>query len=199
MTMTSTKDLILASTSAYRKAQLEQLGLKFTAAKPTFDEDAFKQTPGTPVLEPRVLAETLAFRKAQSLARPGAVVIGGDQLVSHRGNVLGKPHTRENAIEQLLSMQGSTHELVTAVCVFVDETSRAFVDITKLTMKPLARDQISRYVDLDQPLDCAGAYKIEKHGLMLFEKIDGPDFSAIQGLPLLALSRILTELGFSIP
>jgi septum formation protein len=197
--MTHHRELILASTSVYRKAQLEQLGLPFIAAKPTFDEEQFKQSAKTPALNPRELAETLAYLKAESLAKPGSVVIGGDQLVSHQGKVLGKPHTREKAIEQLLSMQGREHQLITAVCIFDGNEAHPFVDITTLTMKMLNQEQVRRYVDLDQPLDCAGAYKIEKHGMMLFEKIDSQDFSAIQGLPLLAVSRILSALGFSIP
>jgi septum formation protein len=189
------KKLILASTSKYRQAQLTQLGLPFEAKKPLIDEENEKD----PSLTPQKLAEKLAFLKAQSLKATGSVVIGGDQLVAHRGLILGKPHTRERAIEQLLNMQGATHELITAICVFDGEHPTPYVDITRLTMKPLSRLQIERYVDLDQPLDCAGAYKIERHGMMLFEKIESADFSAIQGLPLLALSHILKGSGFSIP
>lgn len=189
------KKLILASTSKYRKALLDQLGLPFEARSPLFDEDSAKD----PTLAPRALAEKLAFLKAQSLSAPGHVVIGGDQLVAHRENILGKPHTRERAIEQLLDMAGQTHELITAICVFDGEVATAHTDITRLQMKPLTRAQVERYVDLDQPLDCAGAYKIEQHGMMLFEKIETQDFTAIQGLPLLALSRILKDAGFSIP
>lgn len=189
------KKLVLASTSKYRQALLQQLGLPFEAHKPLIDEDAEKD----PTLSPQKLAEKLALLKAQSLARPGSVVLGGDQLVAHRGKILGKPHTRERAIEQLLEMQGSPHELITALCVFDEDRAIPYTDITRLHMKPLTRSQIERYVDLDQPLDCAGAYKIEKHGMMLFEKIESEDFSAIQGLPLLALSRILKDSGYSIP
>jgi septum formation protein len=189
------KNLILASQSVYRQAQLKQLGLPFEAKKPLIDEDSEKD----PALSPQKLAEKLAFLKAQSLKATNSVVIGGDQLVAHRGLILGKPHTRENALAQLQSLQGQTHELITAICVFDGEDCTPFVDTTRLTMKSLTLQQIERYVDLDQPLDCAGTYKIEKHGMMLFEKIDSQDFSAIQGLPLLALSQILTKLGFSIP
>ena len=189
------KKLTLASTSKYRQELLMQLGLSFETAKPLIDEEKEKD----PSLTPRALAEKLAFLKAQSLKAPNRVVIGGDQLVAHRGRILGKPHTRECAIEQLLEMQGEIHELITAICIFDGESYFPYTDITLLHMKKLSREQITRYVDLDEPLDCAGAYKIEKHGMMLFEKIESADFSAIQGLPLLALSKILEKSGFSIP
>lgn len=189
------KKLVLASTSPYRQALLKQLALPFEAQKPLIDEEKEKD----PSLAPQKLAEKLAFLKAESLKSPEKVVIGGDQLVAHCGMILGKPHTRERALEQLFNMQGQTHELITAICVFDGDQSIPYVDITRLHMKSLTRPQIERYVDLDEPWDCAGAYKIEKHGMMLFEKIESQDFSAIQGLPLLALSRILTNSGFSIP
>jgi septum formation protein len=189
------KKLVLASTSQYRQELLKQLGLPFEAQKPLIDEEAEKD----PALSPQKLAEKLAFLKAQSLKSNNSVVIGGDQLVAHRGIILGKPHTRDGAIEQLLSLQGQIHELITAICIFDGEHCTPYVDITRLHMKPLSREQIERYVDLDQPMDCAGAYKIEKHGMMLFQKIESQDFSAIQGLPLLALSQILKNSGFSIP
>jgi septum formation protein len=190
------KNLVLASTSKYRQELLKQLGLPFEAQKPLIDEEKEKD----PTLAPRKLAEKLAFLKAQSLKSEGTVVIGGDQLVAHRGKVLGKPHTRERAIEQLLEMQNSKHELITAIYVF-DGNNKGihYTDVTKLHMKALSREQIERYVDLDEPLDCAGAYKIEKHGMMLFDKIESEDFSAIQGLPLLKLGKILKDSGFRIP
>ncbi len=190
------KNLVLASTSKYRQELLKQLGLPFEAQKPLIDEEKEKD----PTLAPRKLAERLAFLKAQSLKAEGTVVIGGDQLVAHRGKVLGKPHTRERAIEQLLEMQNSKHELITAIYVF-DGNNKGirYTDVTKLHMKQLSREQVERYVDLDQPLDCAGAYKIEKHGMMLFDKIESEDFSAIQGLPLLMLGKILKDSGFRIP
>jgi 7-methyl-GTP pyrophosphatase len=189
------KNLVLASTSKYRQELLKQLGLPFDAQKPLIDEEAEKD----PSLSPQKLAEKLAFLKAHSLKSSGTVVIGGDQLVAHRGKILGKPLTRDGAILQLLSMQNSKHELVTALCVFDGEKAIHYTDITRLHMKPLTREQVERYVDLDQPLDCAGAYKIEKHGVMLFDKIESEDFTAIQGLPLLMLAKILKDCGFRIP
>ncbi|WP_413574965.1 Maf family protein [Bdellovibrio sp. HCB290] len=181
------KQLILASTSKYRQELLSRLAVPFSAQPPLIDEDKEKD----PTLAPRALAEHLARLKAASLKGEGKVVIGGDQLVSFEGRIIGKAHTREKAIEQLLSMQGKTHELVTAICVFDGEKAIPYTDITRMHMKAMSREQIERYVDLDMPTDCAGSYKIEKHGIMLFSKIESQDFTAIQGLPLIELGKIL--------
>ncbi|WP_373997714.1 nucleoside triphosphate pyrophosphatase [Bdellovibrio bacteriovorus] len=185
------KQLILASTSKYRQELLSRLAYKFTATAPLIDEEKEKD----PSLSPQHLAEKLAMLKADSLKGAGRVVIGGDQLVAFEGRILGKSHTVEKAVEQLFSMQGKTHELITAICVFDGDKMIPYTDITRMHMKKLSREQIERYVQLDMPTDCAGSYKIEKHGIMLFDKIESQDFTAIQGLPLIALSKILENLG----
>lgn len=181
------KQLILASTSKYRQELLSRLPFKFTALAPLVDEEKEKD----PALSPRALAEKLAYLKAASLKGPGHIVIGGDQLVALEGRILGKAHTPEKAVEQLMSMQGKTHELITAICVFIDDKAIPFTDITRMHMKKLRLDQVEHYVQLDMPTDCAGSYKIEKHGIMLFDKIESQDFTAIQGLPLIELNKIL--------
>lgn len=185
------KQLILASTSKYRQELLTRLARPFIAKTPLIDEEKEKDTS----LTPQSLAEKLAFLKAQSLSAAGHVVIGGDQLVAFEGRIIGKSHTKEKAIEQLLSMQGKSHQLITAVCVFDEHEVLPYTDITHMHMKKLSRAQIERYVELDLPLDCAGSYKIEKHGIMLFDKIESQDFTAIQGLPLIALNQILEKAG----
>ncbi|MNJ94646.1 Maf-like protein YceF [compost metagenome] len=187
----SHKELILASTSKYRQELLYRLAYTFKAQAPLIDEDKEKD----PSLAPQALAEKLALLKAQSLKGPGKVVVGGDQLVAFEGRILGKPHTPEKAVQQLMSMQGKTHELITAICVFDGDRIIPHTDITRMHMKTLSQAQVERYVSLDTPLDCAGSYKIEKHGIMLFDKIESQDFTAIQGLPLIALSKILENCG----
>lgn len=181
------KQLILASTSKYRQELLHRLDVPFTAQAPLFDEEKHKD----PALAPRALAEKLAFMKAQSLKGEGKVVIGGDQLVSFEGRIIGKSHTPERAVEQLMAMQGKVHELVTAICVFDGDQAIPYTDITRMHMKKMTREEAERYVTLDQATDCAGSYKIEKHGISLFDKIESEDFTAIQGLPLIALRKIL--------
>lgn len=188
--------LILASTSPYRKELLSRLVVPFEAMKPMIDEEKEKD----PKLGPHALAERLAELKARSLATPEALVLGGDQLVAFEGEILGKPGTQENAVAQLMRMSGKTHELVTAIClVKPDGSLLRHMDVTKITFKKLTRAQIEAVVRLDNPIDCAGSYKIEKHGIALVEDLDTQDFTAIQGLPLLALSGMLKQCGITTP
>lgn len=189
------KSLVLASTSPYRRELLEKLGLPFTFKKPLIDEEKEKD----PRWSPLETAEKLATLKAKSLANLGSIVIGGDQLVALDNAILGKPHNFENAVKQLLQMQGRTHELITSVCLFDDLKPSLFTNITRLHMKSLSKAQIETYVQWDQPFDCAGSYKIEKKGITLFEKIETSDFTAIQGLPLIELSEKLKQLGMMTP
>ncbi|WP_298868007.1 nucleoside triphosphate pyrophosphatase [uncultured Gimesia sp.] len=190
-------NLILASTSSYRAAQLRRLGLKFETCDPQVDENLFKQTG----LSPESLAETLAMEKAKGVSqqKPEAIVIGGDQLVSFEETILGKPGTAERALEQLLSMQGKSHLLITAIAVLGPDFDETHVNYTKLKMRPLDRETLKRYIQFDQPLDCAGAYKLESQGITLFEEIESTDHSAISGIPLMALTTLLTQAGIVLP
>ncbi|MDG3003676.1 Maf family protein [Paludisphaera mucosa] len=190
-------ELVLASTSPYRRVLLERLGLPFRCVAPPFDEASLPREG----LGPRELAETLALRKAETVRdrEPAAVVIGCDQLVSFEGRVFGKPGDAATARDQLEAMSGKTHELITAMAVFASGRVVAHTDVTRLTMRRLDRRAIERYVERDRPLDCAGSYKLEQGGVALFERIASEDHTAITGLPLLALTRILAELGFQTP
>jgi septum formation protein len=187
-------DLVLASTSVYRRALLERLGLPFRWRPPLCDEDSLKD-------DPRSLAERLAAAKAASLVsvEPAATVIGCDQVVSFQGQVFGKPATVARAVEQLSAMAGQTHELITALVVMQGGRLFRHTDVTTLRMRPLSRPAIERYVAADQPLDCAGSYKLESRGISLFEKIESDDHTAITGLPLMGLVTILRELGYEVP
>jgi 7-methyl-GTP pyrophosphatase len=189
--------LILASTSAYRKAQLEKLQLSFECLAPDVNEESLKSV----VQNPRELALRLAVEKAKAIARnhPRAVVIGGDQLVFFRGDVLGKPLTRENAVQQLMRLAGQQHALITAVAVCHRGHCQTHVDETRLWMRPIDRETAVRYVLSDQPLDCAGSYKIESLGISLFDRIETQDHTAITGLPLLAITKLLNSVGIAIP
>ena len=163
--------IILASTSPYRRELLARLNLNFSQEAPLFNEDLFKGQ----IQDPRLLAQFLAKKKAESIATihsNEACVIGGDQIVSFRGHVIGKPHSSEKACEQLGRLQGQTHELITAICLIHKTQVYEILDITKMTMRTLSQEQIERYVELDQGVDCAGSYKIEKHGISLFSKIE---------------------------
>ena len=187
--------LILASTSVYRRELLARLGLVFTQKPPLFDEESFKAK----FTDPCLLTQFLAKEKAASLAQSDTCVIGGDQVVSVQGQIIGKAGNLEKACQQLEKMQGKTHELVTAICVIHQGVAHQLLDVTVMKMRQLSRQQIENYVQLDQAIDCAGSYKIEKHGIALFEAIESKDFTAIQGIPLLELSKLLIKLGYKIP
>ncbi|HMB06764.1 MAG TPA: nucleoside triphosphate pyrophosphatase [Isosphaeraceae bacterium] len=190
-------DLVLGSTSRYRRALLERLGVPFRCRAPRIDEEALK----TGNLDPRSLAERLATAKAESLIvdEPDATVIGSDQLVALAGRVFGKPGGAEGAVDQLAALAGRSHDLITALAVWHEGRTILHTDVTTLHMRPLTRAEIARYVAADRPLDCAGAYKLEERGIALFERIDTADHTAIIGLPLIALTTILRALGFAIP
>lgn len=189
-------DLVLASTSAYRFDLLKKLGIKFRAEKPKFDEETQKLILLQQKASPLQIAETLSKGKASSLKYLNATVIGGDQLVHTDGKILGKSGQFKKAFEQLQCLRGKTHELITAVTIQANNQQWHLNHITSLKMKNLSDSEIENYLKKDQPYDCAGSYKIESCGLILFDRIKTDDFSAIQGLPLLWISNRLKELGY---
>jgi len=192
------RPIVLASTSRYRRAQLERLGLVFHTADPGVDETPFKQC-GLP---PDQLVAELSRAKARACAAawPHAVVIGADQCAELDGEILGKPGSVSKAVAQLRRIRGRTHRLLTGVCVLdvATNTELMHVDEHRLTMRALTDAQIRDYVDADQPLDCAGAYKVEALGIALFERIEGCDASAITGLPLMMLTSMLMRVGIDV-
>ena len=133
------------------------------------------------------------------ITHPLATIIGCDQVVDVEGRILGKPGTLEAAVEQLSLLSGRSHRLVTAVCVWHEGQIHTHVDLTALTMRAMAAEAIARYLAIDQPLDCAGSYKLEARGITLFERIESDDHTAIIGLPLIALTTILKRCGYEIP
>lgn len=192
--------LILASTSPFRKVQLETLGLPFRALQPLCDEEALKNKNSH--LAPEALVQMLSLEKAKSLRaqHPEAFIIGGDQACLFEGELLHKPRTNERALAQLQRMQGQTHALLTGVTV-IAPTGKEYIDLipTQLKMRKLSPEAIERYVQFDQPLMSAGAYKIESQGLALFESIQTSDFTSIVGLPLLSVVKFLTLEGVRLP
>ncbi|TNF23487.1 MAG: septum formation protein Maf [Deltaproteobacteria bacterium] len=196
--MSPPRRLILASTSRYRKALLERLGVSFDAMAPDCDETAH------PGLGPDALARILAREKATSVAIEDALVIGSDQVVDLDGEVLGKPHTAAAAEAQLRRMAGRSHRLVTAVAVHDTRTGRTLdaVDVHTMTMRALDDARIAAYVAHDAPLDCAGSYLLERRGIALFSRIEADpetaDDTAIIGLPLMKTLRLLAEHGYDV-
>nr|WP_255683286.1 Maf family protein [Luteimonas sp. MHLX1A] len=188
--------MILASTSRYRRELLERLQLPFTTERPDVDE-----TP-LPGEAPAALASRLAVAKAREVARlhPGAWVIGSDQVAGFDGHALGKPGSRDAAIAQLQSMSGSSVQFLTAVALCRgDALAGEALDTTTVTFRCLRRAEIERYVDAEQPLDCAGSFKSEGLGIALFDAIETRDPTALIGLPLIATARLLRDAGFVLP
>lgn len=189
--------LVLASTSRYRRELLERLGLHFEAARPDVDEAAL---PGE---TPRELAVRLARAKAQAVAgkrSDGAWALGSDQVADVEGVALGKPGGRAAAIEQLRAMSGRVVRFHTALCLaHADGRLRPDCDLTEVHVRLLTDAEIERYVDAEQPFDCAGSFKSEGLGITLFERIDTHDPTALVGLPLIATCRLLRAAGFALP
>ena len=188
--------LVLASTSKYRKLLLDRLGLSYTAANPRVDEEAFT----APALD--ALALLLAKAKAESVAAShgDAYILGSDQLVDLAGERLGKPGTLEKAEEQLRLLSGKTHRLVTAVALLhPDGTLETALDVHLMRLREMTEAEIKRYVARERPIDCAGSYKVESLGISLCEKVEGADFTAIIGLPLIAVCGLLRRAGFEVP
>lgn len=188
--------LILASTSPYRSDLLQRLRLPFSAARPEADE--------TPLADerPEDLVRRLARAKAAAVAagNPEAWVIGSDQVAELDGAALGKPGHREAALAQLAAMSGQTVRFHTAVALLRHEGPLLQAqDITTVGFRRLDQGEIRRYVDAEQPLDCAGSFKAEGLGIALFESIHSDDPTALVGLPLIATARLLRQAGFAVP
>ena len=189
-------NLVLASTSRYRSELLERLRLRFEVARPEVDE-----TP-LPDEAPRDLAIRLAEAKARAVAAHAgdAWSLGSDQVADLDGQPLGKPGHRDAAIAQLRAMSGRTVRFHTAVCLaHADGRAHAGIDLTEVRFRAMDDDEIARYVDAEQPFDCAGSFKSEGLGIALFEAIENRDPSALVGLPLIATCALLRKAGFALP
>ncbi|TLX21806.1 Maf family protein [Thermomonas fusca] len=189
--------LTLASTSRYRRELLERLRLPFAVARPEVEETAL---PGE---TPLALATRLAKAKAQAVARTLAGdgwALGSDQVADLDGRPLGKPGGRDGAIAQLRAMSGGVVRFHTALCLaHPDGRALAAIDLTGVRFRALADAEIERYVDAEQPFDCAGSFKSEGLGICLFESIDNRDPTALIGLPLIATCTLLRQAGFTLP
>lgn len=188
--------IVLASSSIYRADLLRKMGILFQIVKPHYDEEAAKLQLLQQNTTPLQVAETLSKGKAHSVDFKNSIIIASDQLIQFENKILGKPKHFENAFLQLQQMQGHTHELITAVTILTPTQEWHLNHTTSLKMKCLTDDEIKNYLKKDEPFDCAGSYKIEKHGIILFDEIKTDDFSAIQGLPLIWISKKLKELGY---
>lgn len=189
--------LVLASTSRYRRELLERLRLPFIAAAPDIDEtSAGDETP-------RELALRLACAKAQAVKTtfPTALIIGCDQVAVVDGTLLGKPGDHGNATRQLRLMRGKPVSFFTALCLLNAQTARVQRDVVTVIvyMRELSDAQIERYLEAEQPYDCAGSARIEGLGITLVEKLQGDDPHALIGLPLIRLCDMLRNENIALP
>lgn len=189
--------LVLASTSAYRRMLLERLQLPFETARPEVDESPL---PGE---HAAATAERLAIAKARAVAptHPGALIIGSDQVAHLGDEVFGKPGSEARAIAQLQRMRGRTVAFHTALAVLDTRSGRIQCEAvpTLVRFRELGDDEIRRYVAKERPLDCAGSAKVEGLGISLLDALSGDDPTALIGLPLIALSRMLRAEGVELP
>ena len=190
--MVNDRDLILASTSPFRKKQLQELEINFKAIAPNFNEEEFK----TDQIKPHDLVKLLAKGKASSLQveYPHSYIIGSDQLVNFNGEVLGKTASAEQATNQLMKLSGYPHELLTAICLVTPERIFEHVDITTIFIRKLEKDLAEEYVKKHETWNCAGAYKIECQPALIIEKLQTQDPTSIIGLPTFTLVSLLKAL-----
>ena len=185
--------LVLGSTSPYRRELLQRLRLPFEVDSPRVDESPH---PGE---APADLARRLALEKAQDVAsrHPDAVVIGADQVAELDGQAIGKPGSHERAVAQLQAMQGRRVVFHTAVAVVRADTGFAQVVLApvQVQFRPLSDAEIERYLQLEQPFDCAGSAKCEALGIALLETIESDDPTALIGLPLMRTCALLRLAG----
>ena len=194
--MLQPRPLVLASTSRYRKALLGRLGLPFECADPAVEERAL---PGE---APAATAARLAEAKARAVVArfPRALIIGSDQVASCGGEVLDKPGTHANAVRQLTRMSGHTACFDTAVslCDAQSGAIRSVVVPCLVHFRQLSAAQIEDYLQREQPYDCAGSAKSEGLGIALIARIECHDPTALVGLPLIALTRLLQQAGMPV-
>lgn len=189
-----TRPLILASTSPYRQQLLNQLRLPFTAVAPIGDE-VIDQS-----IAPELLVKHLALQKAVSLsdAYDDALILGSDQVfVNPRGTIIGKPGSVAGARRQLQAMSGKTHHFYTGIALYDCLSKRSLTEYVSysVTLRELRPEQIAYYVEQENPVDCAGSFKIEGLGISLMEQMSGEDYTCLIGLPLICLTTLLQEFG----
>jgi MAF protein len=186
----------LASSSTYRKALLQRLGLPFVTFTPVVDESRRAgETPADMVIR-------LSREKAQAVATrfPAAVIIGADQVATLGPQVLGKPGNFQRAVEQLALMRGRAVVFLTGICVLDAGRGSEQVDCVSYTahMRNYTDEEMQTYLLREQPYDCAGSFKSEGLGIALFEKMSGDDPTALIGLPLIRLTQMLASAGMNV-
>ncbi len=190
------KQIILASSSPYRRQLLDRLRLDYECRSPDIDESRLEDESAVDYV--RRLAETKARKVAQDF--PRAVVIGSDQCAVLDGEILGKPGNHERALRQLGRARGKTVRFHTAVCVMRLADRLALVEEVpfEVEFRDLGDAQLEHYLRVEQPYDCAGSFKAEGYGICLFRALRGDDPTALIGLPLLKTVSLLERAGIAV-
>jgi len=186
----SARPLILASTSPYRRELLQRLCIPFEQQRPDFNEiyDASLS------VEELVRYNTLGKGRSVADKFPDAAIIASDQLAVCNGSVLGKPGTTENACKQLRLLSGCRVSFLTGVALLTAQQEQYALVPFHVHFRKLTDAEIANYVELENPVDCAGSFKSEALGITLFERLEGDDPTALIGLPLIQLSTWLNPL-----
>jgi MAF protein len=191
------QSLLLASSSPYRRELLDRLRLPFVCASPNIDESHRPDESATQ------LVQRLAQEKAMALATqfPNHLIIGSDQVAVLGDRIIGKPHTFARALEQLKASSGKSVSFLTGLALFNSRTGKCQVDCVPFTvhMRLLDDAHLRRYLQAEQPYDCAGSFKAEGLGVSLFQSTEGPDATSLIGLPLIRLVDMLMNEGVVLP
>lgn len=186
-------DIILASSSKYRRNLLKKLGISFQSISPDINEEALAEESASD------LVSRLSLEKAKALAGqfPQHLIIGSDQVAVLGDKILTKPHTHERAREQLSACSGQAVRFLTGLCLYNSTSGSYQLEVVPFEVKflDLTADQIENYLIKEAPYDCAGSFKCEGLGITLFEKLIGDDFNALVGLPLIRLTHMLRQEG----
>ena len=189
-------NIVLASSSVYRRAILERIGLEFCSCSPDIDESPLEHESGIE------LARRLAAEKAVAVSGDynDHLIVGSDQVAELNGKLVGKPKDFDDAVAQLTAASGQTMLLHTAVAVFNSNTKKLqqHVEQVLVEYRSFGRKEILRYLELDKPFDCCGSLKVESHGITLLKRIQSSDPNAITGLPVIALLEMLRTEGVEI-
>ena len=193
----SAPTIILASSSPYRRGLLDRFLQQFETIEPDVDED------NDLGLDPEELARHLARKKAEAVAvnARDALVIGADQLAVLNDEVLGKPGSHQRAVEQLLAASGHVVTFLTAVCILdpIGRTRYEHTDVTRVRFREFDRRLADAYLHLAEPYDCAGSFKLEGAGFVLFESVRTDDPTALIGMPMIWIADRLLQLGYISP
>lgn len=188
--------LVLASSSPYRRELVGRLGLEFECASPEVDERVLEGE------TPRSTVTRLAEAKARAVAADAgdALVIGCDQVATLDGQPVGKPGTRDANIDQLVAASGRWVDFLTGVCLLNSGSGSLQLEVVEYSVefRRLSQSEIELYVDRERPFDCAGGFKAEGLGIALFRRLRGDDPTALIGLPLISLSRMLAAEGVDV-